>query len=97
MKAMTFLFTGGRLLAFHDNLRVVRYLEKHLADRLEQSQTVSPELVLISRTTSFSAAGGAAGLNLKTAVAVESGLCNLICISQDGIYFEAMALDKRIK
>lgn len=34
---------------------------------------------------------------MKTAVAVESGLCNLICISQDGIYFEAMALDKRIK
>ena len=57
MKAMTFLFSGGRPLPFHDHLRVVRYLEQHLADRLEQRQPVSPELVLISRTTSFSAAG----------------------------------------
>ena len=97
MKAMTFLFLDGRLLAFHNHLRIVCYLKEHLADRLEQGQPFSPKLVLISRTTSFSAAGGAVGLNLKTAVAVESSLCNLICISQDGIYFEAMALDKRIK
>jgi len=67
IKAMAFLFSGGLLLAFHDHLRVVRDLEQHLADRLEQRQTVSRELVLISRTTSFSAAGGASGLNLKTA------------------------------
>jgi len=37
------------------------------------------------------------GPAMKTAVAVESGLCNLICISQDEICFEAMALDKCIK
>jgi len=47
MKAMTFLFSGGRLLAFHDHLRIVRYLEKHLADRLEQRQSVPAELVLL--------------------------------------------------
>jgi len=44
---MTFLFSGGRLLAFHDHLRVIRYLEEHLADRLEQGQPVSPELVFL--------------------------------------------------
>jgi len=47
MKAMTFLFSEGRLLAFHHNLRVIRYLEQHLADRLEQRQAVSPELVFL--------------------------------------------------
>jgi len=57
IKAMTLLFSGGLLLPFHDHLRVIRDLDEHLADRLEQRQPVSPELVLISRTTSFSAAG----------------------------------------
>jgi hypothetical protein len=30
IKAMTFLFSDGRLLAFHDDLGVVCYLEEHL-------------------------------------------------------------------
>jgi len=47
IKALTFLFSDGRLLAFHDDLRVVCDLEQHLADRLEQRQPVSPELVLL--------------------------------------------------
>jgi len=47
MKAMSFLFSNGRLLAFHDDLRVIRDLEEHLADRLEQRLPVSPELVLL--------------------------------------------------
>ena len=47
MKAMTFLFSWRRFLAFHDHLRVIRDLEEHLADRLEQRQPVSPELVLL--------------------------------------------------
>jgi len=47
IKAMTFLFSGGRLLAFDDHLRIVRDLEEHLADRLEQRLPVSPELVLL--------------------------------------------------
>jgi len=46
-KAMNLLFSGGLLLAFHDHLRIVRYLEKHLADRLEQRQSVPAELVLL--------------------------------------------------
>jgi len=40
---MTLLFSGGWLLAFHDHLGVVRYLEEHFADRLEQSQAVPTE------------------------------------------------------
>ena len=35
------------LLAFHNHLRVVRDLDEHLADRLEQRQPVFPELVLL--------------------------------------------------
>jgi hypothetical protein len=40
---MIFLFSGRLLLPFHDHLRVVRDLEEHLADRLEQSQAVPTE------------------------------------------------------
>jgi len=46
-KGADHLFSGGLLLAFHDHLRVVRDLEEHLADRLEQRQAVPTELVLL--------------------------------------------------
>jgi predicted nuclease of predicted toxin-antitoxin system len=44
---MTFLFSRGRLPAFHDYLRVIGHLEEHLTDRLEQRQAVPAELVIL--------------------------------------------------